>query len=300
MLLQTHWSGSSASSSGGSCCWASVPPSAQHRSVAPTFKVCRSALKLKLAEVYVVQKVINKLITDEDRHIFIVLISALKLTAQFQLKPRKIQLNEKDKKVNSENSFPTHSCSVEKSWTSWTQKEGRALRTQFSRTTVLSWSSSLVLIVAMAPSLNSKEVPPSTTMQASQHRERTHTLRRHRTPRQNRASYWSGPSGSHWLAGEAPLPAAGENPVHDGLPDAEEEAAVVWTEDQRLVVLVCDWASQTTVREGSDMEPEDGQNSPLSMNSGLRGTSTPACDLPENKHNNIRVLMSRNPLVTLY
>ena len=32
----------------------------------------------------------------------------------------------------------------------------------------------------MAPSLNSKEVPPSTTMHASQHRERTHTLGRER------------------------------------------------------------------------------------------------------------------------
>lgn len=51
---------------------------------------------------------------------------------------------------------------------------------QFSRRTVLSWSSSAMLIVAMAPSLNSNEVPPSTTMQASQQRERTHTLRRQR------------------------------------------------------------------------------------------------------------------------
>lgn len=47
---------------------------------------------------------------------------------------------------------------------------------QSSRSTVRSWSASLMLIVAMAPSLNSKDVPPSTTMQASQHRERTHTL----------------------------------------------------------------------------------------------------------------------------
>ncbi|KAG7240898.1 hypothetical protein INR49_023472 [Caranx melampygus] len=46
--------------------------------------------------------------------------------------------------------------------------------------TVRSWSSSLMLIVAMAPSLNSKDVPPSTTMQASQHRERTHTLEERR------------------------------------------------------------------------------------------------------------------------
>lgn len=47
---------------------------------------------------------------------------------------------------------------------------------QFSRTTVRSWSSSFMLMVAMAPSLNSNDVPPSITMQASQHRERTQTL----------------------------------------------------------------------------------------------------------------------------
>lgn len=51
---------------------------------------------------------------------------------------------------------------------------------QSSRSTVRSWSASLMLIVAMAPSLNSKDVPPSTTMQASQHRERTHTLEERR------------------------------------------------------------------------------------------------------------------------
>lgn len=47
-----------------------------------------------------------------------------------------------------------------------------------SRSTVRSSSSLLIIIEAIAPSLNSKEVPPSTTMQASQQRERTHTLSR--------------------------------------------------------------------------------------------------------------------------
>lgn len=54
---------------------------------------------------------------------------------------------------------------------------------QPSRTTVRSRSSSLVLMVAMAPSLNSKDVPPSTTMQASQQRERTHSLQQQRQRR---------------------------------------------------------------------------------------------------------------------
>lgn len=56
---------------------------------------------------------------------------------------------------------------------------------QFSNTTVRSWSSSLMLIVAIAPSLNSKEVPPSTTMQASQQRERTHNLKAEKKKTQN-------------------------------------------------------------------------------------------------------------------
>lgn len=57
------------------------------------------------------------------------------------------------------------------------QFERQSDLSQFSNTTVRSWSSSLMLIVAIAPSLNSKEVPPSTTMQASQQRERTHNLK---------------------------------------------------------------------------------------------------------------------------
>lgn len=48
----------------------------------------------------------------------------------------------------------------------------------YSRITVRSSSSLLIIIEAIAPSLNSKEVPPSTTMQASQQRDRTHTLSR--------------------------------------------------------------------------------------------------------------------------
>lgn len=61
---------------------------------------------------------------------------------------------------------------------------------QFSNTTVRSWSSSLMLIVAIAPSLNSKEVPPSTTMQASQQRERTHNLKaeKKKNPKRSKAS----------------------------------------------------------------------------------------------------------------
>lgn len=47
-----------------------------------------------------------------------------------------------------------------------------------SRSTVRSSSSLLIIIEAIAPSLNSKEVPPSTTIQASQQRERTQTLGR--------------------------------------------------------------------------------------------------------------------------
>ena len=47
-----------------------------------------------------------------------------------------------------------------------------------SRSTVRSSSSLLINMEAIAPSLNSKEVPPSTTMQASQQRERTQTLSR--------------------------------------------------------------------------------------------------------------------------
>lgn len=50
-------------------------------------------------------------------------------------------------------------------------------QTQSSRTTVRSRSALFRLIVAMAPSLNSNDVPPSTTMQASQQRDLTHTLR---------------------------------------------------------------------------------------------------------------------------
>lgn len=45
-----------------------------------------------------------------------------------------------------------------------------------SSTTVHSASSVSIIIDAIAPSLNSKDVPPSTTIHASQQRERTHTF----------------------------------------------------------------------------------------------------------------------------
>lgn len=124
---------------------------------------------------------------------------------------------------------------------------------QFSRRTVRSSSSSLMLIVAMAPSLNSNEVPPSTTMQASQHRERTHTLKQQRHHNIQKIHFYSFSSvnshlawvlrlrNAHWLAGEASLPTAGEDSVDDGLPDAVEQTPVVWTEHQRLVVLISNW-----------------------------------------------------------
>lgn len=47
-----------------------------------------------------------------------------------------------------------------------------------SRRTVHSESSVSINIEAIAPSLNSKDVPPSTTIQASQQRERTQTLQK--------------------------------------------------------------------------------------------------------------------------
>lgn len=55
-------------------------------------------------------------------------------------------------------------------------------------------------------------------------------------------------SGVHWPASEASLLAAGEHAVDDGLPDAVEQAPVVRTEHQRLVVLVRHWGSRQTPR----------------------------------------------------
>ena len=62
----------------------------------------------------------------------------------------------------------------------WQSKWSSEAILHCSRSTVRSSSSFSINIEAMAPSLNSKEVPPSTTMHASQHRERTHTLGRER------------------------------------------------------------------------------------------------------------------------
>lgn len=58
----------------------------------------------------------------------------------------------------------------------WQSKLSSEAILHCSRSTVRSSSSFSINIEAMAPSLNSKEVPPSTTMHASQHRERTHTF----------------------------------------------------------------------------------------------------------------------------
>lgn len=86
-----------------------------------------------------------------------------------------------------------------------------------------------MLIVAMAPSLNSNEVPPSITMQASQQRERTHTLQqqRHRDVQYfESVKLYYAFVGSirivHLLASEASLPTVGEYSVDDGLPYAVE------------------------------------------------------------------------------
>lgn len=48
----------------------------------------------------------------------------------------------------------------------------------------------------------------------------------------------------HWLAGEASLPTAGEDPVDDGLPDAVQQTSVVRTEHQRLVVFISNWTQK--------------------------------------------------------
>lgn len=45
-------------------------------------------------------------------------------------------------------------------------------------------------------------------------------------------------------AGKAPLAAVGEHSVDDGLPDAEEQLAVLRVEDQMLIILVCDIADK--------------------------------------------------------
>lgn len=86
-----------------------------------------------------------------------------------------------------------------------------------------------MLIVAMAPSLNSNEVPPSITMQASQQRERTHTLQqqRHRDVQYfESVNLYYAFVGSirivDLLASEASLSTVGEYSVDNGLPYAVE------------------------------------------------------------------------------
>lgn len=152
-----------------------------------------------------------------------------------------------------------------------------------------------MLIVAMAPSLNSKEVPPSTTMQASQHRERTHTLKQHRhhniVKRRIFTVNWHLAfvlrlGKVHRLAGVASLPTAGEDSVDDGLPDAVEQTPVVRTEHQGLVVFIGNW-THTFHRHIKNKVPFQVNNkyrriinSPLSMKSRLSGISRPVWDFP--------------------
>lgn len=103
-----------------------------------------------------------------------------------------------------------------------------------------------MLMVAMAPSLNSNEVPPSTTMQASQHRERTLTLGHQRRRDVSSAllhhKLAQRPRGVDSLVGEASLPTAGEHSVDDGLSDAVEQTSLVRAEHQGLVVFIGDCA----------------------------------------------------------
>lgn len=150
-------------------------------------------------------------------------------------------------------------------------------------------------IVAMAPSLNSNEVPPSTTMQASQHRERTLTLERQRH-RNVSSAHLRATSFGDWralnsLAGEASLPTAGEHSVDDGLSDAVEQTSLVRTEHQRLVVFISDCAHrQASSHERKDLKAYNCghhggiSNSPFSIKSGLSGISRPVWDFPEERH----------------